>query len=164
MSSRRLSYFLGTVSLASLLLAGCASSNAHREESRNKIVQTSKIFCEFVNGDNNPDIDVAVNLAVGAKCDADRSFSMTSYRTPSEINGILYCCGVREPKSESAASKKVPPALTLTPAADVEPVIPVAPKVQPTPAPTQTPTATPAKVEERKPNRVIFKGDPDLDE
>jgi hypothetical protein len=55
-------------------------------------VQSSKLYCEFINGEQNADIDVALNLQVAQKCDYQHPLSMTSYKTPSEISGIMYCC------------------------------------------------------------------------
>lgn len=114
-----------------LMVAGCSSGELKaRQEQRERIVQSSKLYCEFVNGDNNHDIDVAINLAMGAKCDAEKSFSMTNYRTPSEINGVLFCCGIRTPKAPESAVK-AEPKMPKHQAPEVTPVVPVAPEAKP---------------------------------
>lgn len=84
------------------VIVSCSSGELKmRQEQRDRIVQSSKIYCEFVNGDNNPDIDVAVNIAMGAKCESTKDFSLVNYRTPSEINGVLFCCSTKEPKQDT---------------------------------------------------------------
>jgi hypothetical protein len=76
-------------------LSGCASSQQKaRREQREKAVQSAKLYCEFINGEQYPDVDVAVNLAMAQKCDSEKPFSISSYKTPSEIPGVLYCCSV----------------------------------------------------------------------
>lgn len=96
---------------ACVLLAGCASSSQKtRKEQRDKVMQSSKMFCEFINGEQYPDIDVALNLQMAQRCDAEKSFSITSYKTPSEIPGVLFCCAIaqKQPaKLESPVGKSV---------------------------------------------------------
>jgi len=29
------------------------------------------------------------------KCDSDRPFSITNYKTPAEVQGVLYCCAIK---------------------------------------------------------------------
>lgn len=84
------------VSLLSLVfLAGCASSKLkERKEQRDKVAQSSKLYCEFINGDIYPDIDVALNLEMAKRCDSEKPFSLTNYKTPAENPGILYCCSM----------------------------------------------------------------------
>lgn len=82
-----------TAMMAMAFVTGCASSaQKARKEQRDKLVQSSKLYCEFINGEQNADIDVALNLQVAQKCDYQHPLSMTSYKTPSEISGIMYCC------------------------------------------------------------------------
>lgn len=78
-----------------IFTVGCASSKIkERKEQRDKIAQVSKLYCEFVNGDVYPDIDVALNLEMAKKCDLEKPFSLTQYKTPSESSGVIYCCNV----------------------------------------------------------------------
>lgn len=99
--------FLG----ACLLLAGCASSSQKtRKEQRDKVMQSSKIFCEFINGEQYPDIDVALNLQMAQRCDSEKSFSITNYKTPSEVPGVLFCCAIapkQTAKLESPVGKSI---------------------------------------------------------
>lgn len=84
------------------VLTACSSAELkQRQEIRDRVVKSSHIYCEFMNGDAHPDIDVAVNIAMGAKCDSNKDFSLTTYRTPAEINGVLFCCGTKEPKADT---------------------------------------------------------------
>lgn len=98
------------VSLVSLLgviaiLSGCASSQIKaRKEAREKAAQNSRIWCEFVNGEVFPDVDVAVNIEMSKRCDADKNYSVTAYRTPSENQGVIYCCTLRGEANAPAAS------------------------------------------------------------
>jgi hypothetical protein len=137
-----------------IVIASCSSGALKlRQEQRDRVVQSSKIYCEFVNGDNNSDIDVAVNLAMGAKCESAKDFSLVNYRTPSEINGVLFCCGTKEPKPETPAElpsrkdlNKVTPAPTPATAAPAAAVAP---------ATVGSKTAVKSKVEDPKANNSI---------
>jgi hypothetical protein len=77
-------------------LSGCASSQIKaRKEAREKAAQSGRLWCEFVNGEIFPDVDVALNIEMTKRCDPDKNFSVTSYRTPSENQGVIYCCATR---------------------------------------------------------------------
>ncbi len=95
-----------------LFLTGCSSSSVRaKKEQREKAVQTSHLYCEFVNGENNPtDVDVALNLAMAQKCDYEKPFSVSAYKTPSEVQGLVYCCGIvdKNKKEEKAMAKAEP--------------------------------------------------------
>lgn len=79
--------------LSLFVLSACGSSKIkERREQRDRIAQTSKVYCEFINGEQFPDIDVALNLEMGKKCDLDRPFSLSQYNTRSDTTGVLYCC------------------------------------------------------------------------
>jgi hypothetical protein len=73
---------------------GCGSSAIkQRKEVRDRAVQSAKMYCEFVNGDVYPnDVDVALNISVAKHCESGSAVSMTQYKTPSESNGIMFCC------------------------------------------------------------------------
>jgi hypothetical protein len=92
---------IGVVYLGGVL-SGCSSGATKRKEEREKAVQTSKLYCEFVNGENFPDIDVALNLAMAQKCDHEEPHSLTAYRTPSEVTGVMFCCSVVDKNAEKA--------------------------------------------------------------
>lgn len=131
------------VSVAALLVAGCSSSAVRaKREQRDKALQTSKLYCEFVNGENNPtDVDVALNVSMQTRCDYEKPFSLTTYKTPSEVQGIVYCCGiidknakkddvatakshVKEAKPEPKAEAKIDSSLDLTPEIPSAPSLP----------------------------------------
>lgn len=85
----------GFAALSLFILASCASSQQKlRKEQREKAITNTRLYCEFLNGEQYPDIDVAVNLAMAQKCDAEGSMTLTNYKTPSEIPGIMFCCSV----------------------------------------------------------------------
>lgn len=99
--------------IAAIFFTGCSSAQKQRKEQRDKLVQSSKLYCEFINGEVYPDVDVQLNLEMAKRCDSDKSFSISTYRTPSENQGIVYCCSVKaEAKAEpvktdaKAAEKK----------------------------------------------------------
>lgn len=79
--------------LAVVLVTGCSSTAMkQRKEQRDKVAGSARLYCEWINGEIYSDIDVAVNLEMAKRCDADKPFSITAYRTPSENNGVMYCC------------------------------------------------------------------------
>lgn len=97
--------FLFSLAVVSLLVSGCASSaTKQRKEQRDKVAQSSRLYCEFINGEIYNDIDVALNLEMAKRCDADKPYTLTQYRTPSENQGVLYCCTIAPGKSVNAAA------------------------------------------------------------
>jgi hypothetical protein len=100
---------LAALGLSMVLASACSSSKLkERKEQRDRLSQSAKLYCEFVNGDIYPDIDVAVNLEMAKRCDMEKPFSMTQYNTRSESTGIMYCCSIAPGKMSSAmpAGKK----------------------------------------------------------
>ena len=95
------------ISLLCLFVAGCASSAMkQRREQRDKIIQSAKLYCKFINGETYQDIDIALNIEMGRRCDADKNFSISAYKTPSEIQGIMYCCTVKEEAKDKSFKKE----------------------------------------------------------
>ena len=87
------------------VLSSCGSSALkNRREQRDKGMASAKLYCEFVNGEEFPDIDVQMNLQMASKCDSDKSYSISSYKTPSEISGMMFCCTVHPKAIASSAS------------------------------------------------------------
>lgn len=122
------------MALSGLLFgAGCSSGKAKRAEQQAQVIKSSKIFCEFVNGENQQDVDVVLNLQMGAKCDFEKPYSITNYKTPADITGLMFCCGVVGDKKAQAKAEPV-----------VEAAAPVAPEPAATPTPTPAPSAAPA--------------------
>lgn len=101
-------------SFALAALAGCSSAaQKERKAQREGLSKSSKIFCEYINGEQYQDIDVFLNIQMAQKCDADKPFSISQYRTPSDIQGLMYCCGLThkaaqaEPADAGGAKKDV---------------------------------------------------------
>lgn len=116
------------LTVAAALLSGCASSQMKaRKEQRDKVIQTSKLYCEFVNGELYPDVDVQLNLEMSKRCDVDKNMTITQYKTSNENMGLIYCCGIRndfksdakaEGKKSEAKSEAKPESKKAAPAAD----------------------------------------------
>ncbi len=101
---------LRTLALAGLsmsLVVGCASSKMkERKEQREKVIQSSKFYCEFINGEVYEDVDVALNLEMAKRCDLEKPFSLTNYKTRSENPGVIYCCSSNGKSLNSEKGKK----------------------------------------------------------
>lgn len=83
--------------VTALFVVGCASqSQKARKEQQQKVIQSAKFYCEYLNGEQYYDIDVALNVSMGQRCDAEKPFSVSQYRTPSDIQGVMYCCSTSE--------------------------------------------------------------------
>ncbi len=92
--------------ISTLLLSGCGSMQKRQEE-RNRVAQSSGLYCEFVNGDANNDVDVELNIQMSKKCDISKQFSMTNYKNASDIFGVVYCCHYQKNKAASPAAASV---------------------------------------------------------
>ncbi len=89
-----------------IFVTGCASSQMkQRKEAREKISQSSKMYCDFVNGELFPDIEVVLNLEMAKKCDGEKNFSITQYKTSNENMGIMYCCNTQSRPSGAATEE-----------------------------------------------------------
>lgn len=100
---------ISLVAVAALTLAGCSSAQKARKEAREKISTSSGLYCDFVNGELFPaDVEVALNIEIAKKCDANKALSITQYKTPAENNGVVFCCSISsvKPVVETAADKK----------------------------------------------------------
>lgn len=127
--------------LSLVFLAGCASNQQKaRREQREKAIQNTRLYCEFLNGEQYPDIDVALNLAMAQKCDADKSMTITDYKSPSEIPGVMFCCSVHA-RFLPQRTEMPPGKMTDMPKAEPrhEPK-PAPPKAIAAPAPTPAPS------------------------
>ncbi len=95
---------IAALGLSMVFLSACSSSKLkERKEQRDRVAQSTKLYCEFVNGDINPDIDVALNLEMAKRCDADKPYSISQYNTRSDSTGIMYCCTVAPGKMSATA-------------------------------------------------------------
>jgi hypothetical protein len=82
--------------VGSMFLIGCSSSKyKQRKEQRDTLVKNQGIYCDMVNGDIYPDVEVQTNIEMAKRCEASKSFSITNYRAPtSDTVGIIYCCAL----------------------------------------------------------------------
>lgn len=96
------------MSIFSLMLMGCASAKMkERKEQREKMVQTAHLYCDFVNGEiYQSDVEVALNLEMAKKCDSDKPFSVSQYRTPSENQGLIFCCSLAAKGSQEKTADR----------------------------------------------------------
>jgi hypothetical protein len=107
---------------AALLLSGCGGARLKaRQEQREKLVSSTGLFCEWVNGDKHSDFDVEVNLQMAKRCDSSKPFSLVPFKNTNDENGIMFCCGV--------AGYDNPPGNASAPAAPRRTTGPVAKKV-----------------------------------
>ena len=110
-------------------LVGCSGRRAReaRLKERQEITRQTQMFCEFVSGEEYPDIDVKVNIEMGKKCEKEKPFSFSHYVTPSKITGVLYCCHAKPPSaqpsegSSPAAAARVRRVRPASPALNVSP-------------------------------------------
>lgn len=76
-----------------LILSGCASSSLkERQEQREKMASSTGMYCQFLNGDSVPDLDVELSMEMGRRCDANKNFTITNYKNSAEQFGVIYCC------------------------------------------------------------------------
>ena len=101
--------------LSFALLAGCASSQIKaRKDQREKASQASGMYCDFVNGELYPDVEVQLNLEMAKRCDDDKSYTITNYKTSNENMGLVYCCSLnkehsKKPEAQSSAKAAAAP-------------------------------------------------------
>lgn len=85
---------IGMISATSMI--GCMSAKfKQRQMMRDKEAGTSGLYCEFVSGDEFPDVDVEVNLRMNKRCDSNKNFSIAGYKNSSEQYGMTYCCATK---------------------------------------------------------------------
>jgi hypothetical protein len=90
---------------ALIIFAGCTSATvkARRDQRERMVKEGGKIYCEFMNGEQYPDIDIAMNLEMAKRCDPDKAFTISNYKTPAETVGLMYCCTMSSKVIASAA-------------------------------------------------------------
>jgi hypothetical protein len=130
MYSRQGCLLLVSAIISALVLSGCASGRKQKLEQREKLAASSGLYCDFVNGDKNKEVEVELNVLMAKKCDADRPFTITNYKSPAEVTGVLYCCAIkkethsndfRSEMSKPEVSK--PEAVKAEPKAETKPVV-----------------------------------------
>ncbi len=108
MKNRQGCLLLWSALLTTVFVTGCASGRKQRLAQREKMAASSGMYCDFVNGDKNPEVEIELNMMMAKRCDSDKPFSITNYKTPAEVTGILYCCSIhkvdmhQEPKRVSS--------------------------------------------------------------
>lgn len=105
-----------SLSLILIFMSGCSSAMKVRQEQRDKVASSSGLFCEFVSGDDYKDVDVELNFAMARRCDSSKNFSVTSYKSSAEVNGLVYCCGTKASASSSAKPQASAPSAPVAPA------------------------------------------------
>ena len=93
---RKSNWAKGLLALGALaFVAGCASAKMKaRKEERNKLAQSSGLYCDFVNNEIHSDVEVQLNMEMSKKCDNDKPFSISGFKTSNENSGIMYCCSL----------------------------------------------------------------------
>lgn len=85
--------FLGAIAL---VVSSCASQDRkQRQTLREKASTSNKFYCEYINAEKYTDTDVVLNIAMADKCETSLPFSVTQFRTASDIPGVLYCCSLK---------------------------------------------------------------------
>jgi len=100
-------YFFGyfiVFGAALLLFSGCSSHYKKRQQQRDRVAESSGLFCEFVSGDEFTDVDVEINIRMAKRCDLDKPWQFNSYKNASDNFGIVYCCQMD--KSVGSKSEK----------------------------------------------------------
>ncbi|MCX7978788.1 MAG: hypothetical protein N2578_07270 [Bdellovibrionaceae bacterium] len=96
-----------TVALISLtaFLAACGGAAKQRAMQREKLSSEAGLYCEFISGDEFPDVDVQLNIAMAKRCDSEKTFSISGYKNAADNHGIVYCCSTKK-KEEPSQSEK----------------------------------------------------------
>lgn len=90
---RRSFIFLVIPGVVASILVGCGSGKLKaRKEEREHLVQTAHIYCDFINGEQYTDVEVMTNIEMAKHCDSESSMTVTSYHSPSDAIGLVYCC------------------------------------------------------------------------
>jgi hypothetical protein len=104
--------FSCTSLLVSFIIAGCASGRKQKLEQREKLAAISGLYCDFINGDKNKEVELELNMMMAKKCDSEKAFSITNYRTPAEVTGVLYCCAIKKTDVRAPETKSDKNSLT----------------------------------------------------
>lgn len=107
------SLFLLLAGLFVLLMTGCSSKNK-KSEMRDRVVASTGLVCDFVNGEQNRQVELELNIMMAKKCDLDKPYTLTDYKTAAEVTGLVYCCRVKDGSSTSASAAPVTPTKTKT--------------------------------------------------
>jgi hypothetical protein len=102
---------ISSLCLVGLYLTGCASGAMKARKAERDRIEAQKVgvYCDYINGELFPDIEVQLNLEMAKRCDPAKGMTITNYKTPSENVGIMYCCslgGGDHTKANPAADAK----------------------------------------------------------
>jgi hypothetical protein len=89
--------------LSLLFVTGCSSGNK-KSEARDKVTSQSGLYCDFVNGEKNRQIELELNILMAKKCDVDKPYTISDYRSPAEVSGMIFCCRVKEMQTAKAVA------------------------------------------------------------
>lgn len=95
----------------SLFFVGCASNNK-RSELRDKVVSQSGFLCEFINGEKHRQVEIELNVLMAKKCDVDKPYSVSNYKTSAEVAGMIFCCNTKE--APTSTSKPAAPSAPVS--------------------------------------------------
>ena len=92
---------LTLLALGAFILTACGSARIKaRKDERDKVATISHMYCDFVNGEVYPDVEVAMNLEMAKHCEAKGLLSITQYHSPSDATGLVYCCSTKDVSKE----------------------------------------------------------------
>lgn len=104
---------------SAVVLSGCASGTFKaRQEQREKLANSTGMFCEFISGDLFPDLDVELSMKMANRCDANKNFSVTNYKNSSDQPGVIYCCATTSRAERKSSQSTKAPAAPAAPKAD----------------------------------------------
>lgn len=112
MSRSGFNFFLVSA-LGICVLSACSTAKKERLDQRETLSKSSGIYCDFVNGEKFNDVEVMMNLEMAKRCDSAKPFSISGYKSPAEVSGMMYCCSLLK-KGESgsgAMAKSTSPSL-----------------------------------------------------
>jgi len=114
--------------LSLLFVTGCSSGNK-KSEPRDKATTQSGLYCDFVNGEKNRQIEVELNILMAKKCDVDKPYTISDYRSPAEVSGVIFCCRVKELQMAKAATPASTPAASTKSSVSNTPAVSVPAKI-----------------------------------
>ncbi len=120
---KKMRHFTFSLAAAALLaLSGCASTKIKEKRAeRDKLAQQSGIYCDFVNAEEVYDTDVELSIEMAKRCQSDKPYSISAFRTVSEHRGMIYCCSPKPFDPSKAATPAKPEANKSEPKLEAKP-------------------------------------------
>ncbi len=98
------SLLLGALGVV-FFLSGCASGTfKERQQKREQLAQAKGLYCDFISGDEFPDLDVELSMVMANKCDPSKPFTVSPYKNSSAKNGMIYCCSINRSNDSRMSS------------------------------------------------------------